>query len=90
MNPAAKYRILEQIDANKKRKFAHIFLTENKTSGVKSILKTIQKTDDNQVVQDRLRKEASFSFIVDGLPETLDFFESDSDFMIFPSFSKAA
>jgi serine/threonine protein kinase len=86
MNPAEKYRILEQIDGNKKRKFAHVFLTENKISGVKSILKTIQKTDDNLVVQDRLRKEATFSFIVDGLPETLDFFESDSEIFLFKSF----
>ncbi len=86
MNPAEKYRILEQIDANKKRKFAHIFLTENKISGSKSILKTVQKTEDNGVVQDRLRKEAAFSFIVDGLPETLDFFESDSEIFLFKSF----
>lgn len=86
MNPAEKYRILEQIDAKKKRKFAHIFLTENKISGVKSILKTVQKTEDNQVVQDRMRKEAGFSFIVDGLPETLDFFESDSEIFLFKSF----
>ena len=86
MNPAEKYRILEQIDGNKKRKFAHVFLTENKISGVKAILKTIQKTDDNLVVQDRLRKEATFSFIVDGLPETLDFFESDSEIFLFKSF----
>ena len=86
MNPAEKYKILEQIDANKKRKFAHIFLTENKISGVKSILKTVQKTENNQVVQDRLRKEAEFSFIVDGLPETLDFFESDSEIFLFKSF----
>lgn len=86
MNPAEKYKILEQIDANKKRKFAHIFLTENKISGVKSILKTVQKTEDNQVVQDRLRKEAGFSFIVEGLPETLDFFESDSEIFLFKSF----
>ncbi|TSJ42440.1 serine/threonine protein kinase [Fluviicola chungangensis] len=86
MNPAEKYRILEQIDAHKKRKFAHIFLTENKVSGVKSILKTVQKTEDNQVVQDRLRKEATFSFIIDGLPETLDFFESDSEIFLFKSF----
>ncbi len=86
MNPADKYRILEQIDGNKKRKFAHIFLTESKISGVKSILKMVQKTDDNLVVQDRLRKEAAFSFIVDGLPETLDFFESDSEIFLFKSF----
>lgn len=86
MNPAEKYRILEQIDENKKRKFAHVFLTENKISGVKSILKTIHKTEDNLVVQDRLRKEATFSFIVDGLPETLDFFESDSEIFLFKSF----
>jgi len=86
MNPAEKYRILEQIDGNKKRKFAHVFLTENKISGVKAILKTVQKTDDNLVVQDRLRKEATFSFIVDGLPETLDFFESDSEIFLFKSF----
>lgn len=86
MNPAEKYRILEQIDGNKKRKFAHVFLTENKLSGVKAILKTVQKTDDNLVVQDRLRKEAAFSFIVDGLPETLDFFESDSEIFLFKSF----
>lgn len=86
MNPAEKYRILEQIDGNKKRKFAHVFLTENKISGVKAILKTVQKTEDNLVVQDRLRKEATFSFIVDGLPETLDFFESDSEIFLFKSF----
>lgn len=86
MNPAEKYKILEQIDAGKKRKFAHIFLTENKISGVKSILKTVQKTENNQVIQDRLRKEAEFSFIVDGLPETLDFFESDSEIFLFKSF----
>ena len=86
MNPAEKYKILEQIDAGKKRKFAHIFLTENKISGVKSILKTVQKTENNQVVQERLRKEAEFSFIVDGLPETLDFFESDSEIFLFRSF----
>ena len=86
MNPAEKYRILEQIDAHKKRKFAHIFLTENKTSGVKAILKTIQKTEVNGVIQERLRKEASFSFIVDGLPETLDFFETDSEIFLFKSF----
>lgn len=86
MNPAEKYRILEQIDANKKRKFAHIFLTENKISGVKSILKTVQKTEDNRIIQDRMRKEAGFSFIVDGLPETLDFFESDSEIFLFKSF----
>jgi len=86
MNPAEKYKILEQIDAHKKRKFAHIFLTENKISGSKSILKTVQKTEDNGVVQDRLRKEAAFSFIVDGLPETLDFFESDSEIFLFKSF----
>ncbi|MNK02280.1 Serine/threonine-protein kinase PrkC [compost metagenome] len=86
MNPAEKYRILEQIGGNRKRKFAHIFLTEDKISGVKSILKTLQKTEDNLVVQDRLRKEAGFSFIVDGLPETLDFFESESEIFLFKSF----
>lgn len=86
MNPAEKYKILEQIDANKKRKFAHIFLTENKISGVKSILKTVQKTENNLVVQERLRKESGFSFIVDGLPETFDFFESDSEIFLFKSF----
>lgn len=86
MNPADKYRILEQIGGTKKRKFAHIFLTENKISGVKSILKTVQKTPDNLIVQDRLRKEAAFSFIVEGLPETLDFFESDSEIFLFKSF----
>lgn len=86
MNPVEKYKIIEQIDANKKRKFAHIFLTENKISGVKSILKTVQKTENNQVVQDRLRKEAEFSFIVDGLPETLDFLESESEIFLFKSF----
>jgi eukaryotic-like serine/threonine-protein kinase len=86
MNPADKYRIIEQIGGNRKRKFAHTFLTENKSSGGKAILKIVQKTDNNQVVQDRLRKEAAFSFIVDGLPETLDFFESDSEIFLFKSF----
>ncbi len=86
MNPAEKYRILEQIDANKRRKFAAVFLAEDKVSGVKSILKTIQKREDNLLAQERLRKEASFSFIVDGLPETMDFFETESEILLFKSF----
>lgn len=86
MNPAEKYRILEQIGAAKRRKFASVFLAENKTTGVKSILKTIQKREDNMLAQERLRKEAAFSFIVDGLPETLDFFESESEILLFKSF----
>ncbi|AEA44751.1 serine/threonine protein kinase [Fluviicola taffensis] len=86
MNPTEKYRILEKIDGAKKRKFAHTFLAENKISGIKAILKTVQKTDANSIIQDRLRKEAQFSFIVDGLPETLDFFESESEIFLFKSF----
>ena len=38
------------------------------------------------LAQERLRKEAAFSFIVDGLPETLDFFESESEILLFKSF----
>ena len=53
MKPAEKYKILEQIGANKKRKFAHVFLTENKISGIKSILKTVQKTEDTAGAVDR-------------------------------------
>ncbi|WP_309282137.1 protein kinase [Fluviicola sp.] len=86
MNPAGKYRILEQIDATKKRKFAAIFLAESKLSGAKSILKTVQKHEDNVLAQERLRKEAAFSFVVDGLPETMDFFESESEILLFKSF----
>jgi eukaryotic-like serine/threonine-protein kinase len=86
MNPAEKYRIIEQIDGNKTRKFAHVFLTENKISGIKAILKMVQKTETNSIIQDRLRKEARFSFIVDGLPETLDFYESESEIFLFKSF----
>ncbi|MNU78318.1 Serine/threonine-protein kinase PrkC [compost metagenome] len=86
MNPAEKYRILEQIDAAKRRKFSSVFLTENKISGIKSILKTVQKREDNLLAQERLRKEATFSFIVDGLPETIDFFETEWEILLFKSF----
>lgn len=86
MNPTEKYRIIEQIGGPGKRKFARVYLCEEKRTGERVVLKSITKTDSNHHLQERLRKEAAFSFNLDGLPETRDVFESENEILVFKSF----
>lgn len=86
MNPIEKYRIIEPIGGSSKRKFARVYLCEDKQTGERVVLKSIPKTDANVHLQDRLRKEAAFSFILKGLPETKDLYETENEIMVFKSF----
>ena len=86
MNFADKYRIVERTGDQKRRKFNEVFIVESKVTGEKAILKTLSKTTDNFHLQQRLKSEASFEFNLDGLPRTLDLFETDHELFLVRSF----
>ncbi len=86
MTIAEKYRLLEQLGGKGKRKFAQVYFGENKRTSEKVILKICPKTVDNGHLVDRLRQESTYSFVVDGLPEILDVFESDNELIVVKRF----
>lgn len=86
MTIAEKYRLLEQLGGKGKRKFAQVYFGENKATAEKVILKICTKTEDNQHLVDRLRQEGTYTFVLEGLPEILDVFESDSELIVVKRF----
>lgn len=82
MTLSEKYRIIEAIDPNRKRRFGQSFLAESKSDGEKVILKCINKANDHPPAIERLRHESSFTFEINGLPQILDFYESDSEMIM--------
>lgn len=82
MNLADKYRIIEAIDPNRKRRFGQSFIGETKYSGEKVILKTLNKLDNSEGAIERLRHESTFHFNYNGLPEILEFYESESEVIL--------
>lgn len=86
MTLSERYRIIDQIGGKGKRKFARVYLGEDKLSGEKVVIKGLEKNAENQHLVDRLRSESSYSFVVTGLPEIKDRFESDSEFIFVKNF----
>lgn len=82
-----KYKILEPLGNQLKRKFGDVYLVQHKFSEVRGVMKRIAKNANNTHLQDRLRKEATFSFNFTGLPSTLDFFESDAEIVLIKNYS---
>ena len=64
------------------RKFGSIFLVRNSFSGELGVLKSIKKETTNLHIQDRIRKEAEFSFDFPGLPKTLEIVENEEEIFI--------
>lgn len=88
MTPSEKYRIVQRLGNQQKRKFSEVFLVEDKATGQKGALKFLAKTADNAVLQERLRAEAEFHFLHNGLPQTLFVYESETELAIVRSFAE--
>lgn len=86
MTIADKYRLLEQLGGKGKRKFAQVYFGENKITSEKVILKICPKTKNNDILVQRLKQESKFSFVVNGLPEVIDTYESESEFILVKKF----
>lgn len=79
MTPAEKYRILQRLGNQQRRKFSDVFLAEDKTTGEQVVLKVLEKTASNTALQERLRAEATFRFGHPQLPSSSFIFESESE-----------
>jgi eukaryotic-like serine/threonine-protein kinase len=86
VNIAEKYRITAPASNAQIRKFSRVFLCEDKAANRPAVLKSLAKTAANAHLQERLRQEAGFSFTTVGLPETLDFEETETEIMLVKSF----
>lgn len=80
-----QFRIIGTLGNQVRRKFATIYLAENKISGEQVVLKVAQQSD---VALERLKQEAAFSFDQAGLPRVIDFQESDQDSVLILEYQK--
>lgn len=82
------YTILNQLGKTDKRKFSKVFLVEHIQTHEKFVLKHVSKNSNNKVIQERLSAEKEFNFSVKGLPQTVDFFETENEIFLFRTFQK--
>lgn len=81
-----RYKIVQKLGKQSKRKFGSVFLVQNKLSGEEAILKTLKKNPNNFHLQERIRQEAGFSFEFDGLPKTLELIENESEILLIKNY----
>lgn len=78
-----QFRILETLGGAQKRKFSAVYLVEDKSNDLRSVLKVAQQ---NETAMHRLRAEAKFTFETGGLPRVADFIENDGDTVLILSY----
>lgn len=82
-----KYQLIRSLGSQHKRKFGSVYLIKNRTTGDLSVLKHLDKSSVNIHLQERLRKEATFSFDHLGLPKTIDFIESENEISVVKNYT---
>lgn len=88
MNPSENYRILKRLGESNRRKFNTVFLVQHTINGNYAVLKQLEKTATNSHLQERIRAESGFNFDNDGLPKTLDYYESEQEILLFRNFQE--
>lgn len=86
VNIADNYRILGRLGTPQQRKFNEVFVVQHKQSNERAVMKVLLKLDNNTHLRERLRQEARFDFKQEGLPATLDFYESENELMLIRSY----
>lgn len=89
MQIADKYKIVKPLGNHQGRKFGSLFLVSNKKDGLLGTMKVVAKTDQSTVAVERLRAESRFRFNFKGLPEVLDFYESDNELILVRKYIEA-
>lgn len=77
-----KYKILQELGDQNRRKFGRVFLVENRLTGEKAVLKSLQVNDTNSQLATRLIQESRFSFEDKGLPKVLDFEHNGNEILL--------
>lgn len=86
MQISEQFTIKERLGKQAVRKFGEVFLVEDKTTGEPAILKVVKKRKGSELICERIRQEATFSFQEDGLPTTIGFEESDEEILFIRDF----
>lgn len=82
MEFSEKYRLEKRLGSQRKRKFGEIFLAVDNQSGEKVVLKAVRTNLEDPTNAERLKAEASFTFDFDGLPNTLEFEDTESNLFL--------
>ncbi len=75
-----KYEILNALGTQKVRKFGSTFLVKNKSTDELCVLKKVSKSAPKLTI-DCLISEKGFEFQHKSLPQSLDFFETETDYL---------
>jgi serine/threonine-protein kinase len=73
-----KYQLVKRLGNQRKRKFGEIFLAVDRTQQ-HVVIKAVRIDLNDHLNAERLRSEAKFSFHFPGLPNTLDFEETETN-----------
>lgn len=84
-----KYSLTEEIGKGRSRQFGRTFSGVSKNSGKKVLLKFVSAKDHPNGVA-RLKNERAFTFSFSGLPEIIDFFESESECILVRNFEEGS
>jgi serine/threonine protein kinase len=82
MSISEKYRIVEELGGQARRKFGKVYLIQSKETGENFVLKTIQKETQNEQIQLRFRNESIFTFENHSLPQVVEFCETNSEILL--------
>lgn len=86
MEISERYVLQKRLGSQRTRKFGEIFLATEKSTGQEVVLKTVQFSEKNAHILERLRAEARFSFAVPGLPKTIRFDENEREVFLVRTF----
>lgn len=75
---SSRFEVVETLGNQHKRKFALVQKCRDRLTGNWVVTKTVDKSNQSQMVQEQLRKEATFQFDLPGLPTVIAFEETDS------------
>ncbi len=88
MSIAEDYRIIQELDGQRRRKFGDTFIVEHKISGDKGILKAVRKGNHSALSIERLIHESHFDFNFLGLPSLLAFHNGTTETLLIRKFIK--
>lgn len=88
MDISTKYRIIQEMGNQSRRKFGRVFLLENKNDQQRYILKSLQINSENRHLSERLIREAKFTFNKEGLPKVIEFEQHEAEILIVLEYKK--
>jgi serine/threonine protein kinase len=80
-----RYSILRELGAGQSKRFGRVFEGIEKVTGRRVLIKALSKELSTRAVH-QLKNERTFSFHSTGLPEVLDFYESDTELILVKSY----